>query len=57
MPLRLKAVQALLCGAARNDETVERVARLAVAGAETLDSNASKVTLMENLARRAIRGA
>ena len=57
MPLRLKAVQALLCGAACNDETVERVARLAVAGAETLDSNASKVTLMENLARRAIRGA
>jgi len=57
VPRRLTAVQALLRGAARNDDTVERAARLAVEGAETLHFNAFKVTLMENLVRRAIRGA
>ncbi len=57
VPRQLTAVQAMLRGAERNENTADRAAERAVEGAETLNFNAFKVTLMQNLVRRAIRGA
>ncbi len=57
VPRQLTAVQALLRGAERNEDTANRAADRAVEGAEALKFNAFKVTLMQNLVRRAIRGA
>ena len=57
VPRPLTAVQALLRGAPRDDDTANRAASLASAGAEPLKYNAYKLTLVENLVRRAIRGA
>jgi xanthine dehydrogenase YagS FAD-binding subunit len=57
VPRSLTAVQSQLRGAARNADTADRAARLAVEGAEPLKFNAFKLTLMENLVRRAIREA
>jgi len=57
VPHRLTAVQAALRGSARNDETADRVAKLAVEGAQPLNFNHFKIPLMENLVRRAIRDA
>ena len=57
VPLRLQAVEQSLIGAARNDENIARAAPLAVEGAEPLHYNQFKIPLLENLVRRAIRGA
>ncbi len=57
VPRRLTAVQAALRGAIRNTTTTDRAAALATADAEPLKYNAYKLTLLENLVRRAIREA
>ncbi len=57
VPLRLRAVEQSIVGAARNDETIARAAALAVDGAKPLHYNQFKIPLLENLVRRAIRGA
>jgi len=57
VPRTLTAVQSLLRGATRNEDTGNRAASLASEGAEPLRYNAYKVTLVENLVRRAIREA
>jgi xanthine dehydrogenase YagS FAD-binding subunit len=57
VPHRLGAVQALLRGASRNEETANRAAKLAVEGAVALNYNGFKLPLVENLVRRAIREA
>jgi xanthine dehydrogenase YagS FAD-binding subunit len=57
VPLRLQAVEQSLIGGARSDETIARAAALAVDGAEPLHYNQFKIPLLENLVRRAIRGA
>jgi xanthine dehydrogenase YagS FAD-binding subunit len=57
VPLRLQAVEQALVGSARNDETANRAAALATAGAAPLQYNQFKIPLLENLVRRAIRGA
>ena len=44
-------------GATRDAATIDRAAALAAAGAEPLKYNGYKLTLVENLVRRAIRGA
>ena len=55
-PLRLVAVEALVAGQPRNEETATRAGALAIEGAVTLRYNAYKVPLMRNLVKRAIRG-
>ncbi|HXC58510.1 MAG TPA: xanthine dehydrogenase family protein subunit M [Steroidobacteraceae bacterium] len=57
VPLRLTAVERSLVGAARSDEVIARAAGLAAAGAEPLHYNQFKIPLLENLVRRAVRGA
>lgn len=57
VPRQLTAVQALLRGANRDAATIERAAAIAADGAEPLKYNAYKLTLVENLVRRAIREA
>jgi xanthine dehydrogenase YagS FAD-binding subunit len=57
VPRRLAAVQAMLRGAKRDEETAGRAAPLAVEGAKTLNFNGYKLPLIENLVRRAVRGA
>lgn len=57
VPWRLPAVERALVGQSRNEETAQRVARLAVEGARPLNFNHFKIPLMENLVRRAIRDA
>jgi xanthine dehydrogenase YagS FAD-binding subunit len=57
VPFRVTAVERALIGGARNAETADKVAPLAIEGARTLNFNQFKLPLMENLIRRAIRGA
>ena len=57
VPHRLEAVERALTGSARNAQTADRVAKLASQGAKTLNFNQFKIPLIENLVRRAIRGA
>jgi len=57
VPLRLENAERSIIGAARNDETIARAAALAVDGAQPLHYNQFKIPLLENLVRRAIRGA
>jgi xanthine dehydrogenase YagS FAD-binding subunit len=57
VPHRLTAVEKALLGAVRNSETADTVARLATGGAQALAFNQFKLPLLENLVRRAIRGA
>lgn len=57
VPHRLADVERALIGSPRNAETAERVAKLAANGARTLNFNQFKIPLLENLVRRAIRGA
>jgi xanthine dehydrogenase YagS FAD-binding subunit len=57
VPHRLAAVERALVGAARTSETAERVAALATSGANALQFNQFKLPLLENLVRRAVRGA
>ena len=56
-PYRLAEVEAAIRGRARNDETAQMAADLAVQGATPLTHNAYKVPMMANLVKRAIRGA
>ncbi len=56
-PYRLEAVESFLKGKARNAQTADQAAELAVRGAVPLRHNAYKVPLMKALVKRAIRGA
>jgi xanthine dehydrogenase YagS FAD-binding subunit len=56
VPRRLHAVEALLNGRPRNDETASMAGAEAIRGAEPLDYNDFKIPLMENLVKRAVRG-
>lgn len=57
VPHRLRDVERAVTGSAKNAETADRVAELAAKGATPLQFNQFKITLMENLVRRAIRDA
>lgn len=57
VPHRLKAVEQAIIGSPRNEATANKAAALASAGAKPLAFNQFKIPLMENLVRRAIRGA
>jgi xanthine dehydrogenase YagS FAD-binding subunit len=56
-PYRLTEVETAIRGRARNEETAQMAADLAVQGAVTLQHNGYKVPMMANLVKRAIRGA
>jgi xanthine dehydrogenase YagS FAD-binding subunit len=56
-PLRLEDAEAAIRGRARNEETAQMAAEIATRGAVVLRHNAYKVPLMQNLVKRAIRGA
>jgi xanthine dehydrogenase YagS FAD-binding subunit len=56
-PYRLTEVEAAIRGRARNEETAQLAADLAVQGAVPLTHNGFKVPMMANLVKRAIRGA
>ncbi len=56
VPYRLRAVESALAGRARDADTAEAVATLETGKARTLNYNAYKLPLMENLIRRAVRG-
>jgi len=56
-PYRLAEVEAAIRGRARNEETAQMAADLAVQGAAPLTHNGYKVPMMANLVKRAIRGA
>jgi len=56
VPHRLREVERAIVGSPRNEETAQRAAALASAGAKPLAFNQFKIPLMENLVRRAIRG-
>jgi xanthine dehydrogenase YagS FAD-binding subunit len=55
-PRRLTSVESAIRGKARNQETADQVASLAVQGAQPLNFNHFKMPLMENLVNRAVRG-
>jgi xanthine dehydrogenase YagS FAD-binding subunit len=55
-PLRLTAVEALVRGKGRDEQTAEQAGELAVQGAVPLRYNAYKIPLMKALVKRAIRG-
>ena len=57
VPYRLTGVERAVVGGARDAATADKVAQLGTAGARTLNFNQFKLPLMENLIRRAIRGA
>ena len=56
-PVRLTAVEALVTGKPRSEETAEMAGQLAIQGVEPLQYNGFKVPLLRNLVKRAIRGA
>jgi xanthine dehydrogenase YagS FAD-binding subunit len=56
-PYRLPEVEAAIRGKARNEDTAQLAAEIAVRGAVPLEHNGYKVPLMANLVKRAIRGA
>ena len=56
-PYRLNEVEAAIRGKARNEETANLAADIAVRGAVPLQHNGFKVPMMANLVKRAIRGA
>lgn len=55
-PLRLPAVEALVAGKPRSEDTAAAAGEAAIAGAVALRYNAYKIPLMRNLVKRAIRG-
>jgi xanthine dehydrogenase YagS FAD-binding subunit len=57
VPHRLTQVEQAITGSAKDEATAERASKLAAAGAAPLNFNHFKITLMENLVRRAIRDA
>ena len=56
-PYRLNEVETAIRGKARNEETANLAADIAVRGAVPLQHNGFKVPMMANLVKRAIRGA
>ena len=56
-PMRLDDVEAAIRGKARNEDTAKLAAEIATRGAVPLRHNAYKIPLMQNLVKRAIRGA
>ena len=56
-PRRLAAVEALITGRTKDEETAELAGALAVRGAKPLNHNHFKVPLMRNLVKRAVRDA
>lgn len=56
-PRRLTAVESLVRGRPRNDDTAELAGEAAVQGARPLNFNHFKIPLMKNLVKRAIRNA
>jgi xanthine dehydrogenase YagS FAD-binding subunit len=57
VPWRLRAVEAALSGRARDAATADAVATLDTEDARVLNFNGFKLPLLENLVRRAVRGA
>jgi xanthine dehydrogenase YagS FAD-binding subunit len=57
VPRRMRAVERLLRGAARTEEVALAAGALATEGAEPLAYNGYKIPLVENLVKRAVRGA
>jgi xanthine dehydrogenase YagS FAD-binding subunit len=55
-PYRLTEVETAIRGKARNEDTAQMAAEMAVRGAVVLQHNGYKVPLMANLVKRAIRG-
>jgi len=55
-PYRLKAVEKYCVGRSVGEKTAEDAAALAAIGAVPLNHNQFKITLMQNLVRRALRG-
>ena len=55
-PLRMTAVEALVVGKPRSEETASAAGELAIEGATPLRYNGYKLPLMRNLVKRAIRG-
>ncbi len=56
VPRRMTAVEDLVRGRPRDEETAEMAGELAVRGADPLDYNHFKVPLLRNLVKRAVRG-
>ncbi|MEW6323571.1 MAG: xanthine dehydrogenase family protein subunit M [Acidobacteriota bacterium] len=56
-PKRLRNVETLVRGRARDEETANAAAAIATDGAEPLRHNGYKIPLVQNLVKRAIRGA
>ena len=55
-PLRLTAVEQLVAGKPRSEQTAEMAGELAIDGAVPLRHNGYKLPLMRNLVKRAVRG-
>ncbi|OGT73471.1 MAG: molybdopterin dehydrogenase [Gammaproteobacteria bacterium RIFCSPLOWO2_02_FULL_57_10] len=55
-PRRLDRIEQAIRGKARNQETADEVAALAIQGARPLNYNHFKMPLLENLVNRAVRG-
>ena len=55
VPRRMTAVEDLVRGRPRDEETAEMAGELAVRGADPLDYNHFKIPLLENLVKRAVR--
>jgi xanthine dehydrogenase YagS FAD-binding subunit len=55
-PLRLRAVEDVVRGKPRTEETARLAGETAIEGARPLAHNAYKIPLLRNLVRRAIRG-
>jgi xanthine dehydrogenase YagS FAD-binding subunit len=56
-PYRVAAAEAAIRGRARDEQTAQIAADIAVQGAVPLEHNGFKIPLMRNLVKRAIRGA
>lgn len=57
VPRRMRAVERLLRGAARTEEVAHTAGALASDGAKPLAYNEYKISLVENLVKRAVRGS
>ena len=57
VPYRLTAVEKILAGSTRSDDVIAMAVGVATQGARTLQFNQYKLPLLENLVRRAIKGA
>ena len=57
VPRRMTAVEDLVRGRPRDEETAAMAGELAVSGADPLDYNHFKIPLLRNLVKRAVRGA